>query len=51
MNVRIIIEFEAESEEGIQKILFELKNKFSDIILDYDIIRVYKSCKLDFFPF
>jgi DNA-binding Lrp family transcriptional regulator len=44
-------EFEAESEEGIQKILFELKNKFSDIILDYDIIRVYKSCKLDFFPF
>lgn len=44
-------EFEAESEEGIQKILFELKNNFSDIILDYDIIRVYKSNKMDFFPF
>ncbi len=45
------IEFETENEDELYKILNELRNKFSNIIRDFDIIRIVKTEKYDYFPF
>ena len=45
------IEFETQSEDELYSILNEIKQKFSSIIRDLDIIRITKTHKLDFFPF
>ncbi|MFH1425578.1 MAG: hypothetical protein ABIG28_02495 [archaeon] len=45
------IEFETEYEEELYKILNEIRKDFSSIIRDFDIIRITKTFKLDFFPF
>ncbi|MBU0467347.1 MAG: Lrp/AsnC family transcriptional regulator [Nanoarchaeota archaeon] len=45
------IEFEVQDEDELYKILHNLRQKFSSIIRDFDIIRIIKTHKLDFFPF
>jgi Lrp/AsnC family transcriptional regulator, leucine-responsive regulatory protein len=45
------IEVEAENEDEAYRILNELRNEFSPIIRDYDIIRITKTIKFTFFPF
>ena len=45
------IEFETENEDELYKILNEIRNKFSNIIRDYDILRITKTFKLNYFPF
>ncbi|MBU0906710.1 MAG: Lrp/AsnC family transcriptional regulator [Nanoarchaeota archaeon] len=45
------IEFETQSEDELYSILNEIKQKFSSIIRDLDIIRIIKTHKLDCFPF
>lgn len=45
------IEFETQSEDELYSILNEIKQKFASIIRDFDIIRITKTYKLDFFPF
>jgi len=44
------LDFEIESYDKFQDIMLELKEKFSDMIKDYDFIIVSKEFKLDFFP-
>ena len=44
------IEFETENEDELYKILNDLRTKFSGIIRDYDIIRITKTFKLNYFP-
>ena len=45
------IEFETENEDELYKILNDIRNKFSDIIRDFDILRITKTFKLNYFPF
>ena len=45
------IEFEIENEDELYKILNELRKRFSNIIRDYDILRITETYKLNFFPF
>jgi len=45
------IEFETENEDELYKILQDIRNKFSNIIRDFDIIRITKTFKLNYFPF
>jgi DNA-binding Lrp family transcriptional regulator len=45
------IEFETENEDELYTILQDLRNKFSNIIRDFDIIRITKTFKLNYFPF
>ncbi len=45
------IEFETENEDELYKILNDVRKKFSDIIRDYDILRITKTYKYDYFPF
>ena len=47
----IEIEFETEDEDELYQILQEIRNKFSHIIRDFDIIRITKTFKLTYFPF
>ena len=47
----IELEFEVKDEEQFQQILLEVRNKFSDVIRDYDTLLIYKEIKLDYFPF
>ena len=44
------IDFELENYEQFQDIMFDLREKFSDIIMDYEFCIVSKEYKLDFFP-
>ncbi len=44
------LDFEVENYDKFQGIIFDLKEKFSDIIRDYEFIIVSKEFKLDFFP-
>ena len=44
------LDFEIESYDKFQDMIFELKEKFPDIIKDYEFIIVRKEFKLDFFP-
>lgn len=45
------IEFETESEDELYKIINEFRRQFSDITRDYDILRITKTQKYDFYPF
>ncbi len=45
------IEFETESEDELYKILTDLRKKFSDIIRDFDILRITETYKYCYFPF
>jgi Lrp/AsnC family transcriptional regulator, leucine-responsive regulatory protein len=47
------LEFEVETsgEEELYEILTEIRKKFSDIIRDFDILRIIKTIKYDYFPF
>lgn len=45
------IEFETENEDELYKILNDIRQKFSNIIRDFDIIRITETYKYDYFPF
>ena len=45
------IEFETENEDELYKSLTEIRKKFSDIIRDFDIIRITETYKYNYFPF
>ncbi len=45
------IEIETEDEDELYKILKEIRKRFSKIIRDYDIIRIIKTNKYEYFPF
>jgi len=45
------IELETENENELYEILQEIRGKFSNIIRDFDIIRITKTFKLNYFPF
>jgi hypothetical protein len=44
------LDLEIESYDKFQERMFEIKEKFSDIIQNYEFIIVSKEFKLDFFP-
>lgn len=44
------LDFEIESYDRFQDVIFDLKEKFSDIIQNYEFVIVSKEFKLDFFP-
>jgi Lrp/AsnC family leucine-responsive transcriptional regulator len=46
----IEIEAEVEDEEEFRRILVDFRDKFGDYIRDYDVLRVYKEHKMDYFP-
>ncbi|MCX6768274.1 MAG: Lrp/AsnC family transcriptional regulator [Candidatus Micrarchaeota archaeon] len=46
----IELDFELEGYDKFQEILFDLKQKFPELIKDYDFCLVSKEFKLDFFP-
>jgi DNA-binding Lrp family transcriptional regulator len=45
------IEFETENEDELYKILTDVRMKFSDIIRDFDILRITETYKYNYFPF
>ncbi|MFH1803155.1 MAG: winged helix-turn-helix transcriptional regulator [archaeon] len=45
------IEFEVENEDELYSILQDIREKFSNIIRDFGIIRITKTVKYDYFPF
>jgi len=45
------IEFETEDEDELYQILTDIRKKFSDIIRDFDILRITETFKYDYFPF
>lgn len=45
------IEFETLDENELYEILTEIRKKFSNIIRDFDILRIVKTLKYDYFPF
>lgn len=45
------IEFETENEGVLYKILNEIRKQFSNIIRDFDILRITETYKYDYFPF
>lgn len=45
------IEFETENEDELYKILNEVRKEFSNIIRDFDILRITETYKYDYFPF
>ncbi len=45
------IEFETENEDELYKILTDIRKKFSNIIRDFDILRITETYKYDYFPF
>jgi len=45
------IEFETENEDALYKILTEIRKKFSNVIRDFDILRITETYKYDYFPF
>jgi len=45
------IEFETENEDELYKILTDIRKRFSDVIRDFDILRITETFKYDFFPF
>ena len=47
----IEIEFETENEDELYEILTDIRKKFSDIIRNFDILRITKTHKFDFYPF
>lgn len=47
----IEIEFETENEDELYTILNEFRKEFSNIIRDFDILRITETYKYDYFPF
>jgi DNA-binding Lrp family transcriptional regulator len=45
------IEFETENEDELYKILIEIRKRFSNVIRDFDILRITETYKYDYFPF
>lgn len=45
------LEFEVNDEEQLHEVLLEIRNKFSSIIRDYDILSIHKEHKLNYYPF
>lgn len=45
------LEFEVKDDEQLHEILLEIRNKFSDIIRDYDTLLIHQEHKLDYYPF
>ncbi len=45
------VEFETENEDELYGILTDLRKKFSDVIRDYDILRITETYKYNYFPF
>ncbi len=45
------IEFEVENEDELYKILTDIRKQFSEIIRDFDILRITETYKYDYFPF
>ena len=45
------LEIEVANEDELYIHLNDFRNKFSDIIRDFDIIRVVETVKYNFFPF
>ncbi|MFA5174455.1 MAG: winged helix-turn-helix transcriptional regulator [Candidatus Pacearchaeota archaeon] len=45
------IEFETENEDELYSILTDIRKQFSDIIRDFDIIRITQTYKYNYFPF
>jgi DNA-binding Lrp family transcriptional regulator len=45
------LEFEVKDDEQMHEILLEIRNKFSEIIRDYDTILIHQEHKLDYCPF
>ena len=45
------IEFETENEDELYKILNEIRKEFSNIIRDFDILRITETYKYNYFPF
>jgi len=50
-NWDIELEFETKNEEQLHQILLEIRNKFSNVIRDYDTLLIHKEHKLNYFPF
>ena len=45
------IEFETENEDELYNILTDIRKRFSSVIRDFDILRINRTYKLDFYPF
>lgn len=45
------LEFEVEDDEQLHEILLEIRNKFSEIIRDYDTLLIHQEHKLNYYPF
>ena len=45
------IEFETENEDELYKILTDIRKIFSNVIRDFDILRITETYKYDYFPF
>ena len=45
------VEFETEGEDELYEILTDMRKKFSDVIRDFDILRITKTYKYTYFPF
>jgi len=45
------IEFETENEDELYKILTDIRKRFSEVIRDFDILRITETYKYDYFPF
>jgi DNA-binding Lrp family transcriptional regulator len=45
------IEFETENEDELYNILTDLRKKFSEVIRDFDILRITQTFKYNYFPF
>jgi Lrp/AsnC family transcriptional regulator, leucine-responsive regulatory protein len=44
------IEFETENEDELYKILTDIRKKFSNVIRDFDILRITETYKYNYFP-
>ena len=45
------IEFETEDEDELYKFLTDIRKRFSNVIRDFDILRITETYKYDYFPF
>ncbi len=45
------IEFETENEDELYKILTDIRKRFSNVIRDFDILRITETYKYNYFPF
>jgi len=45
------IELEVEDENELYKVLAEIRKEFTDMIRDFDILRITETYKYDYFPF